>query len=176
MPWQYARHAQPAKEYGDVDLTLENEFLPLGPVGMEQARELAAQQHQFHVIFHSSFARAKETANIVYKVQGSNAQLVELPQLAEVRFGHPDRTHLKEWINTGMSDGGETVSMARERVQYVRERALALGTGIRGLIVAHKLLYSVFLLDNEGQPLTAPVAALRANQKLEYAQCVELSF
>lgn len=65
--------------------------------------------------------------------------------------------------------------MVRDRVRYVRERALGLG-GVRDLIVAHKLLYSVFLLDIENLPLDTPVAALTINQKLEYAQCVELPF
>lgn len=96
MSWQYARHAQPAKEYTEIDLTLDNESLPLGAEGMEQARRLADQQQRFHIIFHSSFARAKGTAAIVRHMHGGTAQLVELPELAEVRFGHPDRTHLKE--------------------------------------------------------------------------------
>jgi broad specificity phosphatase PhoE len=175
MTWMYARHAQPEKEYADIDVTLENESLGLGPDGIEQSLMLAHRSSVFQVILHSPFERAKQTAQTLHSAQGGTSQLISVPELAEVKFGHPTKMHLKEWITTGKSEEGETVAMARERVRAVKEFARTFGP-VNGLIVSHKLLYSVFLLDKENLPTDTPVAKLLANKKLEYAQCVELPF
>ena len=122
MSYKYARHAQPAKLYGEIDLTVENESLELGAEGIAQAKALAVvteRRKPFESILSSPFERALQTAQIVQSTQGSVAKLIVVPNLREVNFGQPTREALKRWISTGLSDGGESVSQARSRVRSV---------------------------------------------------------
>ncbi len=175
MPYKYARHAQPEKSYTDVDLTLENESLPLGPEGFGQAKTLAIKEQRkpFQLILSSPFIRTKQTAETVQKEQDNTASLVLVPELHEVHFGKPTRGELKGWITTGLSTSGESVAQARERIRNFISSLKQYGD-VHGLIVAHKLLYSVFLLEFEEKPDDTPVSQLDNNHKLDFAECVQL--
>lgn len=175
MPWHYARHAQPAKSYYEIDYRRENEALDLGPDGKTQAIQLAHRHGPFQVIAHSPFVRAASTASIVHVVQGARAELISLPNLREVNFGCGTDEALQEWIDTGNSPGGEPVVEARQRVQSVVRELLRLGIHVDGLVAAHKLLYLVILLEEAGLALDTPVAALGKQPGLGYAECVALN-
>lgn len=177
MNWKYIRHAQPESDYSDINLTLENETLPIGEVGKQQSIQLAISENScpFKVLLASEFTRATGTAFTIANTQEVGAEVVTLPELNEVRFGNPTRAELKKWINTGEATTGEKVADVRKRVRFVLKKINTEYLDIRGAIVAHKLLYSVFLLEAEGHRLDAPISQLRNNYKLNFCECVDLS-
>lgn len=171
----YARHAQPAKRYDQIDLVLENHSLGLSHEGREQAQRLGRQTNDppFDLIFTSPFARAHETALIIAAAQKNKAVLQVVDELAEVRFGNPNHTELKHWIQTGTTESGESVAQARARVARVLQLVKAKPSH-KTLLVGHKLLFSVFLLALSRTPYATPVAKLTKNHLLDLAEIVRL--
>lgn len=173
----YARHALPAKTYDQIDLILENHSLGLSETGREQARRLGEQTKQppFDLILTSPFTRARQTAEIIQATQQNHAVLQVVPDLAEVHFGKPNHTQLKHWIQTGTTEHGESVADVRRRVDRILNRVQA-EQHQKILLVAHKLLFSVFLLTAEQMSYPSPVAALPRNHLLDFAEIARLPF
>lgn len=174
MDYRYARHAKPGKLYGEIDLTVENELLELGEEGIGQAEELGRLEgdNPFGLILSSPFLRALQTAKTVQRVQGNVADLIVLPELKEVNFGAPEKDVLHNWINTGLTEAGESVAEVRARVRRVFD--FVNENKVHGLIVAHRLLFSVFLLEIGKYPDETPVGDLKKNKLLDYAECSSL--
>lgn len=172
LHFKLARHAQPEKNYTKDKLV--NNGLKLGKQGFLQAIALGltTKEASFDVILSGSLVRASQTAQTVRSVQGNVAELIIVPELNEVNFGESTRDDLKQWIEFGSTSKGETVSQARKRVRKAIEIMKEYDGNI--LVVAHKLLYSVFLLEFEGHPDDTPVSQLKENKLLDYAECVEL--
>lgn len=169
------RHGEPWKSYNEIpDLVVANKGLELGPNGFQQAKKLGQDTKPFDVILSSLFVRCLQTGRTVWRIQGGIAEFLGLSDLGEVNFGELTREALKNWINTGLNEGGETVAQARVRVR----RALSIvkhienkcGDDMRILIVTHRLLYSVFLLESEALRDDIPVSNLKNNVLIKHAE------
>ena len=171
------RHAKPAQKYESIDLSIENETIGIGTTGIQQAREFARSHMQkpFDVIICSEFARSQQTGDMVAKEQSDTAERIVMPELNEVDCGENTYEALKNWVRMGHTHSGETVADVRERVRRTLEAMYSFGNDVHGLLVGHRLLYSVWLLEAEDAPVATPVIDLQNNILLEFAEPVNVS-
>jgi broad specificity phosphatase PhoE len=132
--------------------------------GRAQARALGEESGPVDLAAHSSFGRARETAQLAWPT----APLLELPELGEFTFGSFEGSRwadgFDEWVKTSAPDvgapgGGESRVEAARR--FVRGyRALLARPEARVAAIAHGAPVAYVLLALEGKPPVRKLAAV----------------
>ncbi len=144
--------------HGATELSLEKRFsgrggldAPLAPIGIAQARALAAEvarRGDVDRIVASPLLRTRQTAALVSAATGVAVEFDE--GFAECAFGDWDGLtftevrqrwpeHLEDWLSSTdvPPPGGESFSQCRSRVDAARRRLVGDHPGERILVVAH---------------------------------------
>lgn len=163
-----ARHAESEWNVAELlngDPTVE---VVLTEVGRAQARSLGEAAGPVDLAAHSSFGRARETAELAWP----GAPLLEVPELGEFRFGRFEGARWADgfdaWVETSAADvgapgGGESRVEAARR--FARGyRALLARPEERIAAIAHGAPVAYVLLGLEGKP---PVRVL---ERIEQAR------
>jgi broad specificity phosphatase PhoE len=151
-----ARHAESefnVSERLNGDPSVE---VPLTETGRAQARALGEEAGPVDLAAHSSFGRARETAELAWPA----APLLEVPDLGEFTFGSFEGSRwadgFDEWVETSAPDvgapgGGESRVQAARR--FVRGyRVLLARPEERVAAIAHGAPIAYVLLALEGKP------------------------
>jgi broad specificity phosphatase PhoE len=170
--FHYARHGKPWLPYS-TDFH-KNSSLFLGPEGIQQATALGKRLFD-DVITHiiaSYYRRAIQTGAAAGRVLNvSRFQQTEL--LNEVHHGNLSPEDFKYWLKTGLHNSSQ-VDPEAETISQVRHRLRLFLSEFKPdeqtLVVGHKLLFSVLLLEAANLPDETPVVANPNNKELYYAE------
>lgn len=124
--------------------------VPLGDIGIEQAKQLQSRlaQEKIDIFFSSTLSRARATAEII--AAGRNVDIVACEELCECNFGYVEgltfqeierlypalAKELADW-KTVAFPGGESLEQLNERVKTFMKRLESLNPDFTVAIVSH---------------------------------------
>ncbi|MEW6650047.1 MAG: histidine phosphatase family protein [Chloroflexota bacterium] len=156
--------------HGQTDWNVEGRYqgqadLPLNPIGVQQARDLAAKIRPVHFdkIYASDLGRARKTA----KILAGDRQITFDPRLREINQGEWEgvlfsdiRRRFADFFENRRGDplnsrppGGESLKEVADRVLACVEEIAVENKGARILLVSHGLSLATILARAENIPL-----------------------